>query len=109
MDMDRVKNLSRHAAGIVMLCAIACIPCTLILAQQKKGANNTAPGQGMTTDIPGALPGIRLISPVPNGQWTLPAGDYANTRFSPLSQINTTNVQNLQDGQHVFGRDSKRV
>ncbi len=94
--MDRVKNLSRHAAGIVMLCAIACIPCTLILAQQKKGANNTAPGQGMTTDIPGALPGIRLISPVPNGQWTLPAGDYANTRYSPLSQINTTNVQNLK-------------
>lgn len=50
----------------------------------------------MTTDIPGALPGIHLISPVPNGQWTLPAGDYANTRYSPLSQINTTNVQKLK-------------
>ncbi len=49
----------------------------------------------MTTDIPGAQPGIHLVSPVPNGQWTQPAGDYANTRYSPLAQINTGNVQNL--------------
>ena len=51
---------------------------------------------GGTTDVPGEQPGIHLVSPVPNGDWTLPAGDYANTRFSPLSQINTTNVQNLK-------------
>ncbi|MGH7869544.1 MAG: PQQ-binding-like beta-propeller repeat protein, partial [Candidatus Dormibacteraceae bacterium] len=46
--------------------------------------------------IPGALTVIQLITPVPDGQWTLPAGDYANTRYSPLSQINTSNVQNLK-------------
>lgn len=40
--------------------------------------------------------GIRLISEVPNGEWHLPAGDYANTRFSPLAQINTSNVANLK-------------
>ncbi len=51
--------------------------------------------QGSTTDVPGALPGIHLVSPLPAGQWTLPAGDYANTRFSPLAQITTGNVQNL--------------
>lgn len=51
---------------------------------------------GETTQVPGALPGIRMITPLPNGEWRLPAGDYANTRFSPLSQINTSNVQNLR-------------
>lgn len=62
----------------------------------KDATANGGAGAGMTTDIPGALPGIHLITPVPDGQWTLPAGDYANTRYSPLSEINTTNVQNLK-------------
>lgn len=42
------------------------------------------------------VPKIRLISPPPNGQWTLPAGDFANTRYSPLDKINTSNVRNLK-------------
>lgn len=91
-------------------CAVAIsLFCGSIGAQQKAGsgkgnppanlpnaaAESAAAAKGMTTDVPGALPGIHLISPVPNGQWTLPAGDYANTRYSPLSQINSNNVQNL--------------
>lgn len=51
---------------------------------------------GETKDVPGAQPGIRMISPLPNGEWRLPAGDAANTRFSPLAQINTQNVKNLK-------------
>ena len=51
------------------------------------------------TDVPGSQAGIHLVSPLPTGDWTMPAGDYANTRFSPLSQINTGNVKNL----HVVG------
>jgi PQQ-dependent dehydrogenase (methanol/ethanol family) len=50
---------------------------------------------GSVTDVAGTLPGIRLVSPVPDGEWRLPSGDYANTRFSPLSDINGANVQNL--------------
>ena len=50
-------------------------------------------------DVPGSQSGIHLVSPLPTGDWTMPAGDYANTRFSPLSQINTGNVKNL----HVVG------
>jgi PQQ-dependent dehydrogenase (methanol/ethanol family) len=48
------------------------------------------------TTVPGQLSDIHLVSPVPNGDWRLPAGDYANTRFSPLDQINTGNVKNLR-------------
>jgi PQQ-dependent dehydrogenase (methanol/ethanol family) len=50
---------------------------------------------GTTSNVIGALPGISIVSPLANGQWTMPAGDYANTRYSPLNQINTSNVQNL--------------
>jgi PQQ-dependent dehydrogenase (methanol/ethanol family) len=34
--------------------------------------------------------------PPEDGQWTMPAKDYANTRFSGLADINTANVQRLQ-------------
>jgi PQQ-dependent dehydrogenase (methanol/ethanol family) len=46
-------------------------------------------------EVNGALPNIRLVSPAADGQWTMPAGDYGNTRFSTLDKINTQNVQNL--------------
>ena len=49
-----------------------------------------------SNSVPGELKGVQLVSPVPNGDWRLPAGDLANTRFSPLSEINTGNVQNLK-------------
>jgi lanthanide-dependent methanol dehydrogenase len=47
------------------------------------------------TQVPSTLPGIRLISPLPEREWTLPAGDHANTRFSPLAQIDRGNVARL--------------
>ena len=82
--MDR---LSRPFRG-VELAAIAALSSVLVSAQDKAGS-------GMTTNVQGALPNIHLVSPVTNGQWTMPAGDYGNTRFSTLAQINTSNVQNL--------------
>src|SRR5436190_24229639 len=35
-------------------------------------------------------------SPRDDGQWTTPAKDYANTRFSELTEIDKTNVGRLQ-------------
>lgn len=35
-------------------------------------------------------------SPPETGEWTMPAKDYANTRYSGLDEINTGNVQNLE-------------
>src|ERR1700712_2091113 len=35
-------------------------------------------------------------SPEDDGQWTMPSKDYANTRFSGLTQITKANVGNLQ-------------
>ena len=56
-----------------------------------QAARSQGPQNG-SNDIPGALAGVHLIAPVADGQWTMPAGDYGNTRYSPLSNINTSNV-----------------
>lgn len=83
-----MRLLSKRSGWLVAGAMVAGMCCARAAAPPK--------GNGATTDIPGALPGIHLVSPVANGQWTLPAGDYANTRYSPLSQINAKNVQNLK-------------
>ncbi len=44
----------------------------------------------------GTVSGVVTISDLPNGEWHLPAGDHANTRFSPLAQITTGNVSRLR-------------
>ncbi len=95
--MDRVKTIWAATARFSLTCAAICLllSAATALSQNKSKNGGNQPGNGMTTDIPGAMPGIHLVTPVPDGQWTHPAGDYANTRYSPLSKINTTNVQNL--------------
>src|SRR6185503_17471776 len=40
--------------------------------------------------------GVQASIPNEDGQWTMPAKDYASTRFSGLDQINTNNVANLK-------------
>jgi lanthanide-dependent methanol dehydrogenase len=60
------------------------------------GARTPAPPTTHVGGVAGSAPGIRLISPLPEGEWHLPNGDLANTRFSPLNQITTGNVANLK-------------
>src|SRR5690554_412169 len=67
-------------------------------AAQEEGADVT---QEAEVDVPqgveaGFLPGVRLISPLPQGEWHLPGGDHAMTRYSPLEQITVENAGRLQ-------------
>jgi PQQ-dependent dehydrogenase (methanol/ethanol family) len=82
--MDRVSKVFRQGIAVAALALAAALALPA-------GAQTS----GSTEAIPGALPGIHIVSPVADGQWTMPAGDYGNTRFSPLNQINATNVRNL--------------
>ena len=41
-------------------------------------------------------------------QWVMPTGDYANTRYSELKQINADNVRKLAAGLDVLDRRSAR-
>ena len=44
-----------------------------------------------------AMGGIEARAQLANdGEWPMPARDYASTRFSPLDQINTGNDRNLK-------------
>src|SRR4051812_5428793 len=57
------------------------------------GRDDSTPSPG--AGVAGVPPTTRLISPLPDHDWKLPSGDLANTRFSPLTQIDTSNVGKL--------------
>lgn len=78
------------------LALIAPLCGSLFLAACDSPAEPAPPGPGMTREVSGTLPNIRLVSDVPNGEWRLPTGDLANTRYSPLGQITTANVAQLK-------------
>jgi lanthanide-dependent methanol dehydrogenase len=69
---------------------------TLASACEREATAPEGPRYIRVGDVAGVARGVRLISDLPNGEWHLPAGDYANTRFSPLDQINTSNVSGLR-------------
>ena len=76
--------------------AISVCTVALVLLLAACARQDEAPPRYMHEgEIAGAAPQLRLISEVPNGEWHLPAGDYANTRYSPLAQIDTGNVGGL--------------
>jgi alcohol dehydrogenase (cytochrome c) len=54
-----------------------------------------APGVGENVTGATAPTGANWGIPAP-GDWTLPNRDYANTRYSPLAEIDTTNVATLR-------------
>lgn len=66
-----------------------------LIAHADSAANSAdaydSPAQAMPSNA-----AFRFVSPVPNGEWTEPAGDLANTRYSPLNQITVSNAKNLR-------------
>jgi lanthanide-dependent methanol dehydrogenase len=89
---ERTKMKSQKIRAVVMPFSIALV----LLACGRQSNHKEKAGSEEARNIPGAAPGIRLISLLPAGEWRLPAGDYANTRFSTLDQINPGNVKNLK-------------
>jgi PQQ-dependent dehydrogenase (methanol/ethanol family) len=71
----------------------------MLLAAAFIGACKPEPDRstGSTNVSTGAAPaqGTGAL-PADDGQWVRPAKDYASTRFSGLTEINTTNVRNLR-------------
>lgn len=86
--MNRLVTATLLAGAAVVMMAAGC---------RKAEINENPQARVEQASMIGTSPtGMRLISPVPNGDWTLPAGDYANTRYSPLNQINAGNVKGLK-------------
>jgi PQQ-dependent dehydrogenase (methanol/ethanol family) len=68
----------------------------LLLASACARDSPAPPRHVLDSGSPAPVTDVRLISALPDGEWHLPAGDYANTRFSPLDSINTSNVARLK-------------
>src|SRR6201990_1104397 len=70
--------------------------------------DKAAPAQKATGNLTGAT--ATMAPGDPAGQWTRQARDYANTRYSPLTQINKANVGRMRiawtfsDGQ-MYGHE----
>jgi PQQ-dependent dehydrogenase (methanol/ethanol family) len=82
----------RFAALVASLCA-ASLACD---RTEKPISAADTHREGSVAALPGAHPDVGLVAPLPNGEWLLPGGDYAHTRFSPLAELDTTNVANLK-------------
>ena len=70
--------------GIALLTGAACTP------------NRTEPLRSTQNRVLSAPTGASVAVDQEDGQWTMPAKNYASTRFSGLQDINTGNVANLK-------------
>ena len=83
--------------GVLPL-ALAALAATA-LACGGGGAERGATAKGASSvETPPAGPrgGIAGTEPAEDGQWTMPAKNYASTRYSGLAEIDTANVRNLR-------------
>lgn len=92
--------MMKRIASVLLACVAGCaLAAPAAVEKPFRDLEHPLPPPG-TQHIDGAVsrtvPQIRTISPLPNGEWTLPAGDLANTRYSPLDKIDTNNVRNLR-------------
>jgi PQQ-dependent dehydrogenase (methanol/ethanol family) len=78
---------------ILLFAALFATGCNRAHETAVQAASATAPSPAK---IPGAVANIHLTSPLPDHDYTLPAGDYGHTRFSPIDQINIGNAKNLR-------------
>jgi alcohol dehydrogenase (cytochrome c) len=82
-----------HVTSLALGCALTMVV-ALAPAADKPPADQVRDGAVAALGQP--PPRVRLIAPLPEGEWRLPAGDYAHTRYSPLDQIKVSNVDQLK-------------
>src|SRR5918911_2760814 len=77
-----IGRLSVAALAMLLAATSSVAP---LRAQQGQGAPAAEPTAGTSAGA---------------GEWVMPGRDFANTRFSPLDQINTENVHRLKEEFH---------
>ena len=82
-------------ASLTILLALAASACTRDAGTA--GARDSSAAGSSASAAP-FVAGTALASPHigPAGEWQLPAGDYANSRYSELAQITPANAKNLR-------------
>src|SRR5215212_6287547 len=83
----------RRAATSARL-SLSLLLALLVLQSVSCSSNQSAPAP-TPTPLSGPT-GAQATAPPEDGQWPMPAKNYASTRFSGLNEINNGNVQNLK-------------
>src|SRR5689334_11366195 len=83
-SVPSLTYLRAALVGIAVLVSATCTP------------NRTEPPRSTQNRVLTAPTGASVAVEQEDGQWTMPAKNYASTRFSGLEEINTSNVANLK-------------
>ena len=87
---------SRDGGPARRLLLLGCAALVLLAACERRAAQPPTAERRSASPLAPAGTGARATIPAEDGQWTMPAKDYASTRFSGLSEIDTGNVRNLK-------------
>ena len=90
---SRMVHSSIHKATLMAAAAL----CTGAACSNVKRADEAAqkPESPVVTPLAGRSNGGAIVAQAEDGQWFMPAKNYASTRFSGLNEITTDNVRNL--------------
>jgi len=83
--------MSRRLTLVVAALVTACS------SGERAAARTDSAGIAKATGAPSSVAGTRIAAPrtTPAGEWQMPAGDYASSRFSELAQITPANAANI--------------
>ena len=81
-------------AQIVRVLAVAALAASLAACERKPPS--PTPAAQLSPSTWRSPTGATAMLPGEDGQWTMPAKDYASTRFANLDEINAANVANLK-------------
>ena len=91
--IGRLTSIAYAATGVVLIASLSA--CT---TSGDTSASRDSAGVAKATGAPAQVAGTRIGAPRTTavGEWQMPAGDYANSRFSDLAQITAANAANLK-------------
>ncbi len=85
--------MRRILIGLIAVVIVIAIVAAMVWTRTTRGPNVR---EASTPGNPARAVAAAAASPPDDGNWTMPAKDYAATRFSGLTEINPTNVAKLQ-------------
>src|SRR5690349_10168827 len=85
------SNVSRYTPRALSLASAFIVTATMIACGKEKPSGRTA---ATGSSSPGS--GTQQLGAPADGTWQSQAGDYGNTRYSPLHQIDARNASQLQ-------------
>jgi lanthanide-dependent methanol dehydrogenase len=97
-----VTSRRRIFVAVLVAAVIAAVAAAALFLSRSSQPPEVEPSTPLGRDTLAPLPSAEARAiPAPSaarvedGQWTMPAGDYASTRYSALDQINVTNARGL--------------